>query len=103
MAELYSWPAIVSIVTMRRDANTEALKRMLQVQRLYNADTVIPIFDKPDEPQLPALTPLLVAEAIDNVALQAAGTFPAWTPLPSTRPAWPTRHMADAANPRTRH
>lgn len=70
------WADIVAIVEQRRIDTAPLLTDMLKVRDAYNADVVYPLYDKPDEPAMSPLTPLLVAETVDNLALRAAGVFP---------------------------
>lgn len=73
-----TWQEIVEITEMRRSANATLLNEMLAVRARYNGDVVIPLGGATDtEPQLPPITPALVAESIDNVSLRAASVMPA--------------------------
>ncbi len=81
-----TWPEIVEIVELRRAANSVLLNEMIQVRNRYNGDVVIPIGDTDTEPTLPPITPSLVTESIDNVALRAASVMPA-IDVPALNPA----------------
>ena len=71
-----AWDTLVAIMQIRRQETSPLLNEMLRVRDAYNADIVYPSYQKPDEPVLSPLTPLLVAETVDNVALRAASVFP---------------------------
>lgn len=67
---------IVRIIEHRRSTASPLIRQMLEVQRRYDADYVIPFPDMDDQPALPPLTPALVAQAIDQPALDAAQVRP---------------------------
>jgi hypothetical protein len=53
------------------------LKRQMQdVRARYNGDWVLPVPDVEGAPHLPPLTPALIADAVDNIALAAGGIMP---------------------------
>jgi len=82
----WAWADIVAVVEMRRAETSPIITQMMAVREAYNADVVFPIFDKPDEPAVSPLTPLLVAETVDNLALRAAGVTPSMD-SPALEPA----------------
>lgn len=67
---------VVRIMQHRKDAQSPLLTEMLNVQRRYHADYVIPMPDMDEQPDLPPLTPALVSQAIDQPALTAAQVQP---------------------------
>lgn len=72
-----TWQEIVEVVEMRRSDNAALLNEMIAVRNRYNGDVVIPLGDTDTEPNLPPITPSLVSESIDNVALRASSVMPA--------------------------
>jgi hypothetical protein len=72
-----TWQEIVEVVEMRRSDNSALLNEMIAVRNRYNGDVVIPLGDTDTELNLPPITPSLVSESIDNVALRAASVMPA--------------------------
>lgn len=68
---------IVQIMEHRKSAQSPIIREMLEVQKRYHADYVIPLPDVEEQPNLPPLTPALVANAIDAPALTAAQVLPA--------------------------
>jgi hypothetical protein len=71
-----TWDDIVATINRRRELNDVAIMEMVEVRRRYNADWVVPMPDTQGEPQLPPITPALIAEAIDNVAMLATSVWP---------------------------
>lgn len=71
-----SFDAICRIMEHRRGAQSPVLTEMLEVRKRYHADYVIPLPDVDEQPDLPPLTPALVANAIDAPALTAAQVVP---------------------------
>lgn len=71
-----TWSDIVAVIERRRELNDVAIQEMINVRERYNADWVIPSPDVKGEPELPPITPALIAEAIDNVAMLATGVWP---------------------------
>lgn len=71
-----TWDEIVSITESRRQANSRLLNEMIAVRNRYNGDVVIPIPETDEGSKLPPITPALVSESIDNVALRAASIMP---------------------------
>lgn len=70
------WADVVGIVQMRRSTNAPILQQMLEVRRRYDGDIAIPLPQLDDSPVMPALTPALIAETIDNYAIRAASVRP---------------------------
>lgn len=71
-----SFDDIVQVVENRRAANSDLINEMLEVRKRYHADYIIPMPDLDDQPDLPPLTPALVANAIDAPALDAGQVLP---------------------------
>lgn len=62
------------------------LNRMKDILDRYDGDWILPMPDIDKEPNLPPLTPALIAEAVDNMAMRAASVrpnniFPAIDPM----------------------
>lgn len=71
-----SFEEIVQIVLdMQREQNG-MLSKMRGVLDRYEGDWVLPVPEVPNEPELPPLTPALIGEAVDNMAMRAAGVSP---------------------------
>ena len=49
---------------------------MIEVKRRYNGDYVVPLPNLEDAPELPPLTPSLIADAIDHTAMRASSVMP---------------------------
>jgi hypothetical protein len=81
-----TWAEIVEVTEMRRSDNATLLNEMIAVRNRYNGDVVIPLGDTDTEPNLPPITPSLVSESIDNVALRAASVMPS-IDVPALNPA----------------
>lgn len=80
-----SFEEIVEIVLdMQRDQGP-MLSRMKGVLDRYEGDWVLPVPEVPNEPELPPLTPALIGEAVDNMAMRAASTRPMVT-VPAVDP-----------------
>ncbi len=71
-----SYEDICSIMEHRRNQNSALIEQMIAVRDRYHADYVIPIPEMDDQPELPPLTPALVANSIDLPALTAAQVQP---------------------------
>lgn len=67
---------VCGLVESRRRSRGALMDRMAEVATRYNGDYVIPMPGLDDETPLPPITPLLIAEAIDNVALRAGSVTP---------------------------
>lgn len=70
------WETIWSLIEQRRERNSPVLEQMIQVRDRYNADWVVPDVSKEVAPDLPPLTPALIAETIDNFGMRAASVLP---------------------------
>lgn len=71
-----SFEEIVEIIEARRSENTLMINEMIKVKERYHPDYVIPVPEMDDQPDLPPLTPALVANAVDAPALAAAQVQP---------------------------
>lgn len=71
-----TWDQIAAVMNDRRSHNSPAINEMIGVRDRYNADWAIPIPDVEGEPELPPITPALIAEAVDNVAMLACSVWP---------------------------
>ena len=70
------WMTIWSLIEQRRERNSPVLSQMIEVRDRYNADWVVPDVSKEVAPDLPPLTPALIAETIDNFGMRAASVLP---------------------------
>jgi hypothetical protein len=71
-----SFEEIVQIVLDMQREQGGMLAKMKGVLDRYEGDWVLPVPDVPNEPELPPLTPALIGEAVDNLAMRAAGVRP---------------------------
>ena len=60
----------------RRLALTPAIERMMSIRDRYNSDVVVPVPNTDDDVPYDALTPLLIADAVDHPALYASQAPP---------------------------
>lgn len=67
---------IVQIVTDLIKNQSPIVARMRAVLERYDGDWIVPIPDTAEEPELPPLTPALIGEAVDNMAMRAASVRP---------------------------
>jgi hypothetical protein len=72
----YTWDKIRENVTLMQAAQGPMMQKMRDILIRYDGDWVIPMVDVKNEPKMPQLTPALVGEAIDQLALRAASTRP---------------------------
>uniref|UniRef100_UPI0026168966 hypothetical protein n=1 Tax=Pseudomonas sp. TaxID=306 RepID=UPI0026168966 len=80
-----TWDEAVAVVQQRRLQQEPLLSKMVDVQRRYNGEYVLPAPSTgPDEPR-PVVIAQLVAEAIDFPALQASSVMPMFD-FPATDP-----------------
>lgn len=70
------WMTIWSLIEQRRERNSPILRQMIEVRDRYNADWVVPDVSSETIPDLPPLTPALIAETIDNFGMRAASVLP---------------------------
>lgn len=71
----YAWEDIASTVRWRMGRRSNFIKRMAYVQRMYNADWVLPIPGTESSVEDP-VGPALVAAAVDELALRASSVPP---------------------------
>ncbi len=70
---------IVSIMKTRQRDGHPLLQRMIEVRDKYNGpqvDYIVPFVSNKDEEDLDPMTPMLIAEAIDHVAMRASSVMP---------------------------
>lgn len=70
---------IVQIVLDMQRLQGPTILAMKDVLDRYDGDWVLPIPSMDDEPSLPPLTPMLVGEAVDQMAMRAASVRPTVT------------------------
>lgn len=71
-----SFDEIVQLVlTMQREQGPVILK-MRDILNRYDGDWVLPVPEVPQEPDMPQLTPALIGEAVDNMAMRASSVKP---------------------------
>lgn len=80
MAELLTrddkFDRIMATINQRRDFDARRIREMIEIRDRYNGDYVVPIPDVEGEDELPAPTPELMADAIDQTAMRAASVMP---------------------------
>jgi len=72
----YSWAQIVEAVRLMQADQGVLFQRMRDILVRYEGEWVMPMIDIANEPKMPQLTPALIGEAIDQIALRAASTTP---------------------------
>ena len=70
---------IVRMVQDMQRTQGPVIQKMRAILDRYDGDWVLPVPEVPSEPELPPLTPALVGEAVDNMAMRAASVRPAVT------------------------
>lgn len=81
----HTWDEAVATVVQRRSHQVPLLQQMIEVQRRYNGEYVLPApAEGPDEPR-PVVVAQLINEAIDFPALQASSVKPSFW-FPATDP-----------------
>lgn len=73
---LYTFDEIRAAVLLMQQDQGPLLRKMRDVLIRYEGDWVIPMPDVANEPKMPQLTPALVGEAIDQIAMRAASVQP---------------------------
>lgn len=71
-----SWDEILQIMAGRRSSDSILKQHMQAVRAYYNSDYAIPLPDVKGQPEMRALAPALVSQAIDVRATQAASVMP---------------------------
>lgn len=72
----YTFEQIHDAVLQMQAEQGPLIRKMREIQLRYDGDWVLPMPDLEDEPSLPQLTPALVGEAIDQIAMRAASVHP---------------------------
>jgi hypothetical protein len=67
---------IVELVTTMMRDQSPLIRNMKEVLDRYDGDWVVPVPSVAEEPTLPPMTPMLVGEAIDSMAMRAASVRP---------------------------
>lgn len=70
------WPEIRQLIVDMQNQQGPLLMRMREVLDRYDGDIVIPVPELSDEPKLPPLTPMLIADAVDSLGTRASGVRP---------------------------
>lgn len=73
---MYTWDEKVALTRQMMRDRAPVLKKMQDVLTKYEGDTVLLMPELPDEPTMPQITPMLVAEAVDKTAQRAASISP---------------------------
>lgn len=72
----YTFDQIREFVLLMQADQGPILQKMRDILMRYEGDYVIPMVDVENEPRMPQLTPALVGEAIDQVAMRATSVTP---------------------------
>lgn len=70
------WEDIYAVMESRRNDNGPIIDQMIQVRDRYNGDYILPYLTDEEAPNLPPLTPAIIADAVDNNGMRAASTTP---------------------------
>lgn len=73
----HTWDDIYSAMQARKERNSPILEQMIAVRDRYNGDWVVPSINQEVAPELPPLTPAIIAETIDNFGMRAGSVLPA--------------------------
>ena len=71
---MYSYDQIREAVLLMQNDQGPLILKMREVLLRYEGDWVLPMPELANEPRMPQLTPALVGEAVDQIALRAAST-----------------------------
>jgi len=74
-----SFDEIVSIVRARQTDRHPLLLQMEDIRHRYNADWIVPLGSSEDGPQLPPMTPTIIAESVDFAGRGAASQRPTFS------------------------
>lgn len=74
---MYQWHDIYTIMMRRKSANGPILNQMITVRDRYNGDWAVPYLTNEEAPELPPLTPAIIAETIDSYGMRAGSVIPA--------------------------
>jgi len=72
----YDFPQIRAIMLRSQAEKGPLLVKMREILIRYDGDWTLPMPDLPNEQRYPQLTPALIGEAIDQMAMRAAGVMP---------------------------
>lgn len=67
---------IVQLSRLLQQDRSPIIERMLEVQRCYDGDYVVPLPDLKTEPNMPNLTPTLIADVVDGLGMRASSVRP---------------------------
>lgn len=73
----YTWDEIFAAMQQRREKNSPILEQMITIRNRYNGDWVVPYLTQEEAPELPPLTPSIIANTIDNYGMRAGSVLPA--------------------------
>lgn len=73
---MYTFPQIRELVLAMQADQGPLVAKMRDILTRYEGDWVIPLPDVVNEPKIPQLTPMLIGEAIDQIALRSASVRP---------------------------
>lgn len=73
----YTWDEIFAAMQQRREKNGPILEQMISIRNRYNGDWVVPYLTQDEAPELPPLTPSIIANTIDNYGMRAGSVLPA--------------------------
>lgn len=72
-----SWETIHATMQNRKARNGPIINQMITVRDRYNGDWVVPYLTAEEAPELPPLTPAIIAETIDSYGMRAGSVLPA--------------------------
>lgn len=73
----HTWAEIWAVMQDRRRRQGPILNQMAEIRNRYNGDWTIPYLSVEEMPELPPLTPAIIAETIDNLGMRAGSVLPA--------------------------
>lgn len=71
-----SFDEIVQLVLHMQREQGPLILKMRDILDRYDGDWILPVPEVPEEPDMPQLTPALIGEAVDNMAMRAASVRP---------------------------
>lgn len=72
----YAWEQIRSMVRLMQNDQGPVMAQMRDILIRYEGNWIVPLPAVKNEPKLPQLTPALIGEAIDQLALRASSVMP---------------------------
>lgn len=72
----YTFDEIRQLVVAMQADQGPLIRKMRDILQRYDGDWVLPVPEVENEPRLPQLTPALIGEAVDQIALRAASVAP---------------------------